>query len=147
VWSAEAVFVCALGLLGRSASSLPPVNFVEHAPPGASALAQGYVLRTAPQQITLVTSTEAFTNARSAVTPCLDVEALREIASVIVHEEWHVRHGPGEAAAYDAQLTALLSFGAEQDGALYHKIFRAKLAVVAAERRNARAQMLARSGR
>jgi hypothetical protein len=34
------------------------------------------------------------------------------VASVIVHEEWHLRHGRDERGAYVAQLTALAMLGA-----------------------------------
>jgi hypothetical protein len=141
VWSAEAVFVCALGLLGRSAQSFPPVDFVERPPVGLSASVQGYALP--EKRISLITSTSAFVEARSAFTPCNNVIALREIAGVLVHEEWHVRHGPDERSAYEAQLTALAALGSGHGSALYNKVFRAKQAVLA-EKRNADAGRLAR---
>jgi hypothetical protein len=46
VWSAEAVLVCALALLGRSEQSFPAVEFVEHVPVGVSSSAEGYALYT-----------------------------------------------------------------------------------------------------
>jgi hypothetical protein len=128
VWSAEAVLVCALGLLGRSEQSFPAVEFVEHVPLGVSASAQGYALYT-EARIVLVTSTSAFTEARRATDRCGNVVALREIAGVLAHEEWHVRHGPDEQGAYDAQLIALLSVDAGQDSPLFHSVMRAKQAV------------------
>ncbi len=134
MWSAETVFVCALTLLGRAGGRFPVVQFVERAPIGVSRLAQAYTTET-DSHIVLITSTSAFRNARRASNRCGDVEAIREIAGVLAHEEWHVRHGPGEEAAYDAQLTALLQVGADQNGALYHKVMRAKQAVVAASKR------------
>jgi len=145
VWSAETVFVCALALLGRSEQTFPPVEFVDHAPLGVSASAQAYV-HAPDARIAVITSTEAFTNARRTQHPCTDVTAIREIAGVLAHEEWHLRHGPDEESAYDAQLTTLLAIGARQDSALYHKVLRAKLTVIAASRRHARAPMLARDG-
>jgi len=143
MWSAEAVFVCALGLLGRSAASFPPIDFVDRPPAGLSKSVQGYMLPGG--RIALVTSTSAFDDARRAFTPCNDVIALREIAGVLIHEEWHVRHGPNEGQAYDAQLTALAALGASQDSALYHRVFRAKQAVIAAQR-HARSGKVARGG-
>jgi len=145
VWSVEAVFVCALSLLGRSQQSFPPVEFVDQAPFGASSFAQAYVYGP-DARIAVITSSEAFTNARRTQHPCTDVVAIREIAGVLAHEEWHVRHGPDEESAYNAQLTTLLAVGARQDSPLYHKVLRAKLAVLAASRRNARAPRLACDG-
>jgi hypothetical protein len=136
VWSAATVFVCALELLGRSAASFPPVQFVEKVPTGISSQVAGYVLA-GEGRIVVITSTDAFTRARQSKDRCNDLDALREVAGVLAHEEWHVRHGPDEEGAYDAQLIALLSAGAHEDSALFHKIKQAKLAVAAASRRRA----------
>jgi hypothetical protein len=133
VWSAETVFVCALSLLGRAEASFPAVEFVEKTPVGVSKLAQAYT-KIAEGRIVIVTSTVAFLNARRAEHQCGDIEAIREIAGVLAHEESHVRHGPDEARAYDTQLTALLLVGADQNGPLYHKVMRAKQAVMAASK-------------
>jgi hypothetical protein len=119
------------------------VQFVEKVPAGVSRLAEGYVLD-AETRIVIVTSTSTFRKARQAIDPCGDVEALREIAGVLAHEEWHVRHGPDERGAYDAQLIALLYVGADQNGPLFHKVMRAKQAVSAASKRTAEARALAR---
>ncbi|HUK36869.1 MAG TPA: hypothetical protein VLV86_23300 [Vicinamibacterales bacterium] len=143
MWSAEAVFVCALSLLGRSATSFPPTQLVERPPADVSPLAAAYTREGAPG-IVLITSTSAFMAARRAPTPCSDIDAIREIAGVLAHEEWHVHNGRDEAGAYDAQLITLLSVGEDQDGALYHKVMRSKLAVLAAARRASRASVVAR---
>jgi hypothetical protein len=137
VWSAETVFVCALALLGRTEQSFPPVQFVENPPPGVSQLAAGYTPNE-ESRIVLVTSTPAFKRARLAGQQCGDLEALREIAGVLAHEEWHVRYGRDERGAYDAQLMALVLAGAAQDGPLFHKVMRAKLTVIHPPKRVAR---------
>ena len=141
MWPATFVFACALDLLGRRAASFPPVQFVAHPPPGASTFAQGYV-QPDTGEIVLITSTEAFTQARKD--RCKDLDAIREIASVLVHEEWHLRHGPDEAGAYDAQLMALLTMGANFEGRLFHKVKQAKLAVVDAAKRPTSVDAMAR---
>jgi hypothetical protein len=142
VWSVETVFVCALTLLGRTQAGFPAVEFIETPPLGISRLAQGYS-RYADARIVLVTSTSAFAAARRATDRCGNAEAIREIAGVLAHEECHIRRGCDEASAYDTQLTALLSAGADQNSPLYHKVMRAKRAVVAAARPNAKAGVLA----
>ena len=134
MWSAATIFVCALELLGRSATSFPPVQFVEKAPPGVSPQAAGYVLA-GEGRISVITSTDAFARARRSRDRCSNLDALREVAGVLAHEEWHISHGPDEEGAYNAQLIALLTAGAHEDGALFHKVKQAKLAVVAASRR------------
>ncbi len=135
MWTAQAIFVCALDLLGRSERNFPPTQLVETAPAGVSRQAAAYVSRGEPPRIVLITSTLAFLAARRVRSQCGDLDATREIAGVLVHEEWHLRHGPDEEWAYDAQLTTLLFLGAHQDGPLYHKVFKAKQAVLAATRR------------
>jgi hypothetical protein len=143
VWSAETVFVCALALLGRSEQRFPTVQFVEKVPPGVSPFAEGYLL-SAEGRIVLVTSTSTFTRARRARDRCGDVEAIREIAGVLAHEEWHLRHGLDEEGAYDAQLTALESMGAGPNSPVFQQVMRSKQAVSAAAKRAANARTLAR---
>lgn len=145
MWTVESVFLCALSLLGRSAQNFPPTQFIEKPPLGVSRLAVGYTIHQGKDtHIVLVTSTAAFLDARQATTPCSDAEAIREIAGVLAHEEWHVRHGVDEAGAYDAQLRALLLAGAALDGGLYHKVEKSKQAVLAAARRASQATVVAR---
>jgi len=54
-----------------------------------------------------------FLYTRSGVFQCasekhpLQHQCLLKLASVIVHESWHLEHGPDEAAAYTAQLLFL----------------------------------------
>src|SRR5688500_5026248 len=99
--TAATVLVCALNLLGRSPGSLPPIVLLEARPPGVSANAEAFVRRK-PDTIYLVTSTPAFRAARLG-----DRDALKKIASIIAHEEWHVLHGSAEQPAYEMQLTTL----------------------------------------
>src|SRR5262245_25684174 len=108
--SPAAVVVCALGLLGRSPSSTAPIRLIDSPPPGISPNAEAFVSRD-QDVIFVITSTDAFRLARRD-----DVDgsrdALRKIASIIVHEEWHLRFGHDEQGAYLAQLTALAALGA-----------------------------------
>lgn len=141
MWTATFVFACALDVLGRSADTFPPVRLIDHPPRGVSQFAQGYALPDTGE-IVLITSTDAFKQAQAD--RCKDREAIREIASVLVHEEWHLRHGSDEAGAYDAQLMALLTTGANLDGRLFHKIKQAKLAVLASAKRTRLADVTTR---
>ena len=149
MWPAESVFLCALTLLGRSVHSFPPTQFIEKPPLGVSRSAAGYTIRDgADTHIVLITSTTAFLDARQATTPCSDTEAIREIAGVLAHEEWHVRHGVDEAGAYDAQLMALLSVGVDFGSGLYYKVRKSKEAALAAVQRASKATVtLSASGR
>ena len=141
MWSPQAVFVCALMLLGRTEQSFPAVEFVEKAPVGVSTSAEAYVL-TGAKRIVLITSSWAFRGARQAHYKCGNAQALQQIAGVLAHEEWHVRHGVDEEGAYDAQLTALTSVGA--GAVLFNSVMRAKLRAVSDPKRHAQEGVVAR---
>jgi hypothetical protein len=111
MWSAEAVLVCALALLNRSGDTFPPIVFVHTPPVDASRDAEAYV-RSGVRRIIVVTSSRLFVRARQARYRCGDRDAIRKLASVLVHEEWHVVHGDDEAGAYQAQLMTLRSLNA-----------------------------------
>ena len=74
--------------------------------------AEGFVTRN-PDTIYLITSTTAFETARRGFGERGVRDACRHLAGVIVHEEWHLRHGGDEESAYLAQLTALTALGAD----------------------------------
>jgi hypothetical protein len=117
--AAAAVILCALDLLGRSPKHLPPIELVERAPPGGSSNVEGYVI-TGQNTIFVVTSTWAYRDAE-----CNNRRSLLKLASILVHEEWHIRHGPDERGAYEAQLRSLILLGEGPDTALYHSVYRA----------------------
>jgi hypothetical protein len=108
MWTAETVLVCALTLLHRSAGSFPPIELVDVRPTYVSANVEAYVLDGRPR-IYLMATSRVVAQARRAFRRCGDVDAIRKIASVLVHEEWHVRHGGDEAGAYAAQLSTLIA--------------------------------------
>ena len=114
-----AVLVYVLALLGRSADSFPPIVLIPEAPSYASANAEAFVLRN-PDRIYLITSTEIFRHAQRSDPN--DDQAMIKLASILVHEEWHVRNGPDEAGAYDAQLRMLFQLGAVPSGRLYRSV-------------------------
>ena|SRR5688572_9466084 len=78
----------------------------------------------------LLTTSEAFRTALKAQTRCGNRNALRKLASILVHEEWHLRHGSDEEGAYSAQLTTLTMLGA-RDTPVYGSVQRAMVAVLA----------------
>lgn len=130
--SAAAVVACALFLLGRSERSLPPIELVESPPIEASAQAEAFV-RQPYTAIYLVTSSPMFQDAqRSAFNGCSggDMLALKKLASVIAHEAWHVRHGPDERGAYEAQLTALIFLGVQPGSGIYSGVVKSMQATL-----------------
>ena len=137
MWTAEMVLVCALSLLHRSAGSFPPIEFVEARPSYVSANADAYV-PLGHSRIYLITTSPAFVRARRAVYKCGQVNALRKIASVLVHEEWHVRHGRDEGGAYAAQLSTLISLDAGPGNPVYYEVTRSMQATLRRARETAR---------
>jgi hypothetical protein len=123
MWAAETVLLCALTLLHRSVHSFPPIEFVSARPSYVSSNAEAYVMA-GDTRIFLVTTSSAFVRARRSVYRCGELQALRKIASLLVHEEWHVRHGSDEAGAYAAQLATLVYLDAGPGNPLYSEVTR-----------------------
>ena len=137
--SAASVLVCALSLLGRSADSFPPIRLLDVRPPHASADAEAFVDPAIPT-IYVMTTSDVFIAAQ-AMHRCEDVEPMRKLASILVHEEWHVRHGSDEKGAYAAQLTALSMLGQQQDSRLYYGV-RRSMAVALSRQQALRASLV-----
>ena len=143
MWTAEAVLVCALSLLGRPASSFPPIELVDRAHVGGSAGAEAYVRR-GEQRIYVVTSSDTFRDARESQDRCGNTMAIRKIASVLIHEEVHLRNGSDEKQAYEAQLTTLTALGAGPGSPPYSSVKRAMRYTLDQQRKNAARLMAAR---
>jgi hypothetical protein len=129
MWSAEVVLVCALGALGRAPSTLPPIELVNTRPPGVSAHAEGFV-RSGEHRIYLLTGTEVFRSAQASDTRCGNYRAVRKIASVIIHEEFHLQRPGDEKGAYAAQLTALAAMGIGYTHPVYVGVRRSMMAAL-----------------
>lgn len=125
MWTAESVLVCALALLARSADSLPPIVLLDSRPPDVSMHAEGFV-RNGEPRIYLLTDTVSFEHARRSPFHCGALQALRKIASVVIHEEWHLRHPGDESKAYTAQLKALADMGAGPGNPVHLEVWRAR---------------------
>ena len=130
--SAASVLVCALEVLGRASATLPPIELVAVAPRHASAHVEAFV-PPGGRTIFLLTSSAVFEAARDS--QCRDLNAVKKLASILVHEQWHVRYGDDERGAYEAQLAALLRFGVDPGSALYYGVVRSMAAVLAARSR------------
>jgi hypothetical protein len=126
VWNAATVLACALSMLGRSERHFHPINLVEVAPLGASRNAEGYVTRD-PGTIHVLTSSAVFREVTVSRSPCAPREAVAKIASIIVHEEWHLRNGADERGAYQAQLTALAALGFDESSRVHWTVRRSML--------------------
>ena len=60
--------------------------------------------------------------------------AARKLASVLVHEETHVKQGADEKSAYAAQLTTLTALGAGIGSPPYQEVVRAMRLTLALRR-------------
>jgi len=135
MWSAASVLVCAMSVLGRSERSMPPVELIEVVPPDATAGVEAFV-RQNTGTIYLITSSPVFRDAANAPMACGESIAVKKLASILAHEEWHVRHGPDEKGAYQNQLLTLLRLGVLPDAAVYRAVRRSMLTVLDARKRN-----------
>ena len=106
-----AVVACALSMLGRSTTDVP-IRFLERPPGGVSRNAEAFRVRD-PDTIYLITSSDAFKAAQRGHREIGHKAGCKKIASIIVHEEWHVKNGSDEQGAYLAQITALTAMHAE----------------------------------
>lgn len=146
---ASFVLTCALDLLGRSAAQLPPIILVQTPPPEASTQAIAFV-RHGERAIYLIESAPLFQAAvqsNRSLHGCRELDQLRYVASVIVHEQWHLAHGADEQGAYYAQLTELQRLGSGPGRWPYEVVRRAMVVTRerdAARLRNAR-QIAARA--
>ena len=122
--TAEVVLVCALNLLGRSASSFPPIEFIGTAPLGASPGVEAYV-GPIDRKIYIVTTSAAFQQLLRTGNRCGDIMAARKLASVLIHEEAHIRQDATEKAAYQAQLLTLTALGSGVGSPPYMEVVRA----------------------
>jgi hypothetical protein len=127
--SAAAVVACALSVLGRSEASMPRIELVSSIPVEASQRVEAYV-RESDDTIYLVASSPVFVEAQSLRDRCLDSLAMKKLASILAHEEWHVRKGPDEKAAYQAQLITLIRLGIHPGTAVYASVVRSMQAVL-----------------
>lgn len=130
MWTAASILVCALTALGRSESSFHPIKLVDKVPRGGSPNAEAFVTRD-PPTIHLITSSSIFQDAMRWPYECGDRPTLAKIASLLIHEEWHLKHGADERGAYYAQLTALQVLGYDEHSRVYGTVKKSMLRVMA----------------
>ncbi|PWT83222.1 MAG: hypothetical protein C5B57_07315 [Blastocatellia bacterium] len=127
------MLACALDLLGRTVN-LPPVQLVDAPPSEVSRFSEAFT-RPGSDTIYLITSTEVFRRVQRAQPRCSDYDSVRKLASILVHEAWHVHHGPDERGAYEAQLTTLAALGAGMQTPTYDHVVRSMNRVLEAQRK------------
>ena len=89
-----------------------PITLVTVTPSSASRGAEAWITYDATgigQRIFVYTGSDMF---RCASRPLRMRQCVIRLASVLVHEAWHIEHGPNEEDAYEAQIAFLLRNGA-----------------------------------
>ena len=143
MWTAASVLACALSVLGRSEASMPRIELIDIAPPGVSARAEAFVLRDTGT-IYVITSSAAFQEAvKEDRFQCGYSVAVRKLASILAHEEWHVRHGPDEKSAYEHQLITLIKLGVGPGTGIYRGVQTSMIKVLDARKRGQPERVLA----
>jgi len=102
----------ALRLLGWAKDDIPTIEVVATRPPDASPTAEAWVWcnedGSAPPVIYVAADTDTYADALQE-----NRQALVKLAGILAHERWHLRHGPDEVGAYEAQLGAMVSLTAD----------------------------------
>jgi hypothetical protein len=119
VSAASAALVCALAALNRTASTLPPIEILDSPPPYVSVGAEAFVRN---GTIYIISSTPVVRYAAGRDGRCGDLFLVKKLASILVHEEWHLKHPGDERGAYYRQLIALQEMGVTPGHAVYHDV-------------------------
>ena len=142
MWTAASVLACALSVLGRSPSSMPPIELLDIAPPDVSMGAEGFVRR-GSRTIYLITSSRVFQFALTSRQYCSASPEMLKLASVLAHEEWHIKHGPDERSAYEHQLVTLIRLGASPNTGVFLAVQKSMLKILEHRKRQPPDQLLA----
>lgn len=119
------------GLLAKQAGALPIV-LTGIRPRYVSELAEAWTVRdpaTGQGLVVIYTGSATF---RCAMPPEQKRQCVIKLASILMHEAWHLKYGSDERHAYDAQLTFLELQGGS--GQLISSVRRAKAGVLARQK-------------
>ena len=121
MWSSAVVLACALEVLRLSPDRFFPITLEVITPAGVSRNAEAFATFY-PPTIHILTSSAVFREATRANQRCGSREAIAKIASILVHEQWHLNNGAEEYGAYRAQLIALAMLGFPEDTNVYRGV-------------------------
>ena len=99
-------------------------------------------VRRATSTIYLITSSHVFKTALTS-RHCSASPEMTKLASILAHEEWHVRHGPDEKAAYHYQLVTLIRLGLPPGTGIYRDVQTSMLRILEQRKRQRPEQLLA----
>lgn len=136
MWTAASALVCALTVLNRSEATFPRIEILDVAPAYVSVGTEAFV-RHSTNTIYLIASSVVMRDAAGRhAGECGDLFAVKKLASILIHEEWHLQHGPDEERAYQRQLTALTQLGLGPGSAVYADVRRAMHHVLERKKRS-----------
>jgi len=118
--SAASALVCALAALNRTASTLPPIEILDSPPPYVSVGTEAFV-RNGTIYVIGSSAVVRYAAGRDEGR-CGDLFAVKKLASILVHEEWHLTHPGDERGAYYRQLIALQQMGVNPGQSVYRDV-------------------------
>jgi len=118
--SAASALVCALAALNRTASTLPPIEILDSPPPYVSVGTEAFV-RNGTIYVIGSSAVVRYAAGRDEGR-CGDLFAVKKLASILVHEEWHLTHPGDERGAYYRQLIALQEMGVNPGQSVYRDV-------------------------
>jgi hypothetical protein len=121
MFSAASALVCALAMLNRSEASMPPIEILDTAPPYVSVGTEAFV-RLNTRTIYIIGSSSVVRDAAGSRGRCGDTVAVKKLASILIHEEWHLTHPGDEQGAYYRQLIALQQMGVAPGAGVYRDV-------------------------
>jgi len=133
--SAATALVCALAALNRSAETFPPIEIIDTNPRYVSVGTEAFVNRSTGT-IYVIASSRVVRFAAGPRGQCGDTGAVKKLASILIHEEWHLKHGSDERAAYERQLISLMELGMGPGTGVYRDVQLAMQHVLAARKRS-----------
>jgi hypothetical protein len=141
---AASAIVCALAVLNRSEAAMPPIQVLDTAPAYASVGTEAFVR---DGIIYVIGSSTVVRDASARGGRCGDTFAVRKLASILVHEEWHLLHPGDERGAYYRQLIALQQLGINPGQAVYREVQMSMLKVLELQKRTRNKPELVLAGR
>jgi hypothetical protein len=144
MFGAASAIVCALALLNRSEATMPPIQVLDTAPAYVSVGAEAFVRG---GTIYVIGSSAVVRDAAARGGRCGDSFAVKKLASILVHEEWHLLHPGDERGAYYRQLIALQQLGITPGQAVYREVQRSMQRVLELHKRERNKPELVLAGR
>ena len=119
MFGAASAIVCALAVLNRSEATMPPIHVLDTAPAYVSVGTEAFVR---DRTIYVIGSSVVVRDAAARRGRCGDSFAVKKLASILVHEEYHITHPGDERGAYYRQLIALQQLGVTPGQAVYREV-------------------------